>query len=219
MPTTARPAAASDPLDTLSSKTAPDLDGATRLALTDDRARRRLIDGLTSIQDPYRYNCFQVLLRVCADHAALLYSNWDEFLALLDSPNAYHRSIGLRLIACLAAADGESRFERVFDRYFDLLDDESIMVARYLAQSAAGIAAAKPHLREPIVRRLLAVDRLHHEPSRRDLLKTDVIETLGACYEHCEDQAGIRAFVAEQLHCSSPKTRKAAKAFLAATGG
>lgn len=203
-----------DVLRVLAGEKDPDLGEAVQLALADDGFRAEMLDGLTSRDDVYRYNCFKVLLQVSEGQPSVLYPEWDRFVGMLDSDNSYHRSIALRLIANLTSVDEENRFEGIFDRYFDLLDDEKVITARYLAQHAGRIARAKPHLQAAITERLLAVDSTHHEPGRRDLLKADVIASLGEFFDASGEQERILAFVEAQLACSSPKTRKAAKRFL-----
>jgi hypothetical protein len=192
----------------------PDLDQAVQVALADAEAMRETLEGLVSKEEVFRYNCFKVLHRISKDQPLVMYPEWDYFVELVGSSNSYHRSIALRLLANLTPVDSEGRFERIFDRYFDLLDDESVVTARYLAQDAGRIVRAKPHLRARIVDRLLAVDETHHPQGRKDLIRADVIQSFAEFFEDSDRKERILAFVQEQLECSSPKTRKAAKAFL-----
>ena len=76
------------------------------------------------------------------------------------------------------------------------------------------IARAKPHLRAEIVERLLAVERTHHQEGRKDLLKGDVIDALEQLGAGAPDRERVVRFVEQQLASSSPRTRKAAQAFL-----
>ena len=201
-------------LEALAQDKNADLDEAVELALADEHALAELVAALVSKNEVYRYNCFKVLLQISESQPATLYPEWDTLVGLLDSSNAFHRSASLRIIAGMTAADPEGRFERLFDRYFALLDDEKVMTARYLAQSAGRIARAKPHLQKRIVERLLDIDATHHEPGRKDLIKADIIQSFEAFFEDSLHQKEMRAFTEAQLDCSSPKTRKAAKAFL-----
>ncbi|MBU0492287.1 MAG: hypothetical protein KKA73_05635 [Chloroflexi bacterium] len=210
---------ATDVLRILAGEKDPDLDQAVQLALADAGFRTEMLAGLTAQDDVYRYNCVKVLLQVSEQRPEILYPEWDRFVAMLGSDNSYHRSIALRLIANLTVVDAAGRFEGLFDHYFDLLDDEKIITARYLAQHAGRIARAKPHLQAAITERLLAVDSTRHEQGRKDLLKADVIAAFDEFFAASGEQARILAFVEAQLACSSPKTRKAAKSFLSRHGG
>ena len=199
-------------LKMLATEKYPNLDEAARLALADAGLRSALRDGLVSRNEVFRYNCFKVLLRVAEEQPSALHPDWGAFAALLDSDNAFHRSIGVQLIAALACADEERRFDPVFDRYFALLNDEKIMVARHLAQSAGRIAKARPDLRERITDILLGVDETHHK--HKDLIKSDVIQAFAEYVGEYPDKGRTLAFVEAQLDSASPRTRKAAKGFL-----
>jgi hypothetical protein len=173
-----------------------------------------LLDGIVSKDDTYRYNCFKVLVQISENEPLVLYPEWDRFVGLLGSPNAFHRSISVQIIAGLTGADTEKRFDDIFDLYFGMLDDEKVVVARYLAQNAWKIARSKPYLLERTTERLLDVDETHHTQSRKDLIKADVIQSFEALFDQVQDKKRVLAFVEQQLESSSPKARKAAKSFL-----
>jgi hypothetical protein len=198
---------------TLASKDV-NLEPVVQLAVTDGEVLEEILAGIVSKNDVYRYNCFEVLFQISEDQPEVLYPEWDDFAKLLDSSNAFYRSMGLRLLANLTGADEEGRFEDSFERYFDLLDDEKVMVARYLVQSAGRIAERKPHLRERIAGKLLSLDQTHHTEGRKALIKADAIEFFDTFFEELADEGKALAFAEGLLACSSPKARKAAKTFL-----
>lgn len=198
----------------LADKDHPQLEEAIRLALTDGGALDALLDGLTSKEETYRYNCFEVLLWISESRSQVLYPQWDHFVGLLGSSNGFYRSMALRLIANLTGADEEGRFESIFERYFELLDDEKVMVARYLAQSAGVIARRKPHLQARIAEKLLGIEQAHHTEGRKALVKADALEFLAAFFEVLPEKERALAFAEGLLTSSSPKARKAAQAFL-----
>jgi hypothetical protein len=206
----------------LADKEQPRLAEAGLLALADRAAFDGILAGLVAKDDVYRYNCFQTLYRLGEEQPQALYPAWDYFVRLLDSDNSYHRSIGAQLLAVTVSAEAESRgenraenrLEGIFDRYFDLLDDDKIVTARQFAQHVGRIARARPELQPRITARLLAVDGTHHTDSRKDLLKGDVIAALDEFFDESAEQERILAFVEQQLACSSPRTRRAAQAFL-----
>jgi hypothetical protein len=204
----------SDVLRTLASEKDPDLDEAARIALADEGVRKKLLEGLVSKDEVYRYNCVKVLSLISAERPEVLYPEWDYLVGLLSSANAYHRCSSLSIIADLTRVDTEGKFEDIFDQYFSLLDDPKVIVAIYLARAAGRIARFKPRLRTTVLNRLLDVDQTHHAPGRKDLLKADIIASVDEVFDDVNDKDRVLAFVEEQLECSSPKTRKAAKAFL-----
>jgi hypothetical protein len=189
-----------------------------QVAASDPVLVAELLDGLEAKNDVYRYNCFQVLTYLSEQQPKMLVPAWDRLVQLLDSDNAYHRSCAVNLLANLVRADPEDRFAGIFDQYVGLLDDEKVMVARYLARNMGKIALARPNLQSKIVDRLIAIDQAHHTQGRKDLIKSDIIGSFEEFYEESQDKARIRTFVEEQLDCSSPKTRQAAKRFLKVHG-
>ena len=192
-----------------------DVESVAKEALEDEKVLAALLEGIVSKKDTRRYNSFKVLMLISEEHPEVLSLKWDFFVDLLRSDNTYHKSSAINIIANLASADRAGRFDSIFDRCFDLLDDRSVVTARYVARNAGKIAKSKPHLQKRITERLLEIDKTHHHQERKDLIKADVIGSFEEFFEESHDKERILAFVEEQLECSSPKTRKAAKAFLA----
>ena len=198
----------------LSVKETPNLDKIAQLAVIDKEILQLVLSGLTSKQNAHRDNCFQVLYQISGRRPHVLYPAWTYFVTLLSSPNAFHRGMAVRLIADLTRIDDAQRFEAIFETYFDLLDDDKVMVSRYLAQNAWKIAEAKPHMREKITARLLDIDATHHSPSRKALIKADIITSFEVFFQESKHKESIRDFVKAQLESDSPKARQAASAFL-----
>jgi len=190
------------------------LDRVKEIALADVEILNEILQGLKSKNEIFRYNCHKVIFQISQTHPQLLYAKWDYFFDLLESPNAYHRMSAINIIPYLTSADSGKKFEPVFDRYFQLLDDKSMIVARYLSISAGIIAKNKPHLAEKIIKKLLGIDNTHHEEGRKDLIKHDIIQSFSLLFDQVTEKEEIISFVKKQLNSSSPKTRKAAKAFL-----
>jgi hypothetical protein len=204
--------------DVLADKKTQYLSGVVMLALEDASVRQGLVAGLQAKDEAYRYNCYKVLLELTGQDPALLYPLWDTLVSMLASANCYQRMVGVTLIAQVVAADSEHRFEDVREAYFAHLDDESVIVARYVAQNAARVGRARPEWVSHIVERLLDIVRSYHNANRRDLLAADVIASCAELFELAPDRRRIVTFVQDQLHSKSPKTRQAAKELLAKSG-
>jgi hypothetical protein len=197
----------------------PPLDELAAAMLQDPALLQAAVEGCAAADEGYRYNSIRCLERVCeGGHADLLYPQWDFFVRLLDSRNAFQRSGGLWMVASLTAVDNDGRFEELFERFFRLVNDEKVMVSRYTIQSAAKIARFKPHLQERITALLLNIERVYHNPERVDLLKTDVLETFAAYAAASPQREAMLQFAAACKGSASPKTRQAAGKFLRAFG-
>ena len=192
-----------------------DVEAVAGTVLEKEEALSELLEGVQSRQDTIRYNSFRVLMLLSEEHPKLLYpGKWDFFVDLLGSDNTYHRQIGMQIIASLTKVDTEKKFEQLFEEYYGLLDDESVIPASHLAARSGEIARAKPELARRITKKLLSIDQTHHKPHRKELVKASAIEAFDEYFEESEDKERIIQFVRQQLNSESPKARKAAKRFL-----
>ena len=180
-------------------------------ALDDATLLSELLKALQSKNGTLRSNCFQVFHYISKENTQRIYSHWDLFVSLLGSEIAYHRLIAVRILANLTHADRDNKFETLFDRYYNLLND-SVIVAGHLAAASGTIAKAKPNLQSKITQRLLSIDTTVQ--THKDLVKAYAIDGLNEYFSEAENKTIILQFVREQLTSSSPKTRTKAKQFL-----
>jgi hypothetical protein len=191
-----------------------DIASIANKALQDVQVLAQLLDGLTSKKETYRYNCSNTIDLISNEHGKVLYPYWNYFVDLLSSDNTYHKISALNIIANLVKDDVENRFASVFDRYYELLDDKSMITATYIARYSAKIVNARPELEKAITGKLLDIDRTHHDPERIDLIKGYILESFNNYFETAENKQGILGFARQQLLSKSPKTKKIAKRFL-----
>jgi hypothetical protein len=182
------------------------------MALKDEKVLQELLDGVLSKKDAVRYGSFKALNVLSEKHPERLYGKWDFFVDLMRSGNTHRKYIAIYIIANLTKADAENKFEKLFDAYYGLLGDKSVIPAAHVAVNSGKIALAKPGLLAEITNRLLDIDNTVQR--HKDLVKASAIEAFEAYFEQSEDKARIIEFVKAQLNCDSPKTRKKAKEFL-----
>ncbi|OHB57791.1 MAG: hypothetical protein A2173_00230 [Planctomycetes bacterium RBG_13_44_8b] len=183
-------------------------------ALKNDKLLAGLLDNLWSKDETIRYNSHKVLFFITEERPQALYSNWDYFVKFLDSDNTYHKLSAILLLANLTKVDKNNKFEKMFNRFYDLLNDKSFITAAYLAGASGKIAKAKPKLQTRITNRLLSIDKTHHDPERIDLVKGSIIESFKEYFEESKNKKKIIEFVKKQLKSKSPKTKKIAKDFI-----
>jgi hypothetical protein len=198
--------------NTLSKKDSKDLQKVVDLAITDRDFLQEVLDGLVSTNETYRYNCSKVITKISENVPLKIYCEWDYFVELIRSENAFHRMIAVTILANLTPVDTEEKFEPIANYYFSLLDGKSLIAARYVAARAGIIAQAKPALQEKITRWLLKIEKTHHE--NKDLILFDAIESFDEYFDQVNNKEKILKFVKKQLNCSSPKSRKRAQEFL-----
>ena len=180
-------------------------------AIKNEKSIPELLKALKSKDDTERYGSFEVLLHLSQEKPELLYPSWNFLAEVLDSDNAYRKLIAVRLLANLTLVDTENRFEKIFDKYYNLLSD-SVIVAGHITANSGRIARAKPKLKAEITNRLLNIDRTIQK--HKDLIKAGAIDSFGEYFKESKDKERIIEFVRQQLDCDSPKTRKKAKEFL-----
>jgi hypothetical protein len=185
---------------------------AAEIALKDEKTLQELLDGVLSKNDKVRQRSFQALNFLSEKHPERIYGKWNFFADLIRKGNSFHKYIAIWIIANLTKADTENKFEKLFDEYYGLLGDKSVIPAAHVAAKSGIIALAKPELQSEITNRLLDIDNTVQR--HKDLVKASAIEAFDAYFEKSKDQAKIIDFIKAQLDCESPKTRKKAKEFL-----
>lgn len=171
-------------------------------------------EALTSKKEEIRYPNAIALSELGEKIPEKIYPKFDYFVELTKSDNSYHRAIGVTTIADLTKADKENKFEKIFDEYFELLDDRSVMVARYLTMVSEKIMKHKPNLRDKTTKKLLDIDKTHHDPDKKGLIWGDIVEALSVNFKDSNYKEEIIQFAKNQLKNKSPSTVKKAKAFL-----
>ena len=192
-----------------------DIERMAEKALQNGELITELLDGLEVKDETYRYNCYRVLFRITESHGSVLYGQWDYFVGLLHSDNSYRKMSGIQLLANLVRVDTENRFEQILDSYYDLLNDKSMIVAIYVANTSGKIVKAKPRLEPVITDKLLNIGRTYHSEDRKQLIKAGVIEAFDQYFPESVHKERILDFVRKSGNSSSPKTRKLVQNFLA----
>jgi hypothetical protein len=196
--------------------TAAKLPALARQALADPDVLQQLLDSLSPKNTDLkaRERAFKALLPLAQAEPNALLPHWSALAALLKSDKAFSKYPAVHLIAALVPTDRQRRFDRAFNTYFGLLDDEAVSVAAHVARLAGAIAQARPDLEPRITRQLLALDRSHFGADRRDLVKSYALEAFTAVFAHSKQQVSMLAFARSMLKSKSPRAVKAAKAFL-----
>ena len=177
----------------------------------------QVIDGLSSADHVYRYNCLRVSVVLAEEHPQLVDQHWEKLSTMLTSPYSYQRAGAVSVLvplACHRAYSGELlEAVRAMEGIFPA---EATVNSRYILQGLGRIAAAVPPLREPITEFLLG--SVTAEKPNRELLRSDVIEAFAAFADGLRDKERCIAYAANQVHSPSPRTRKASRDFLKCYG-
>lgn len=187
-------------------------------ALRSQRALQDLLDGISpkTQKSVIRESSSKAVLYLSVEQPQVLLPHWAYFVKLLRSDNGFSKYVAVHTIANLVTAGDEGRFEKSFNAFYKLLDDESVMVASHVAGVSGQIARAKPALRPKITQRLLGIPQTHFPAERQALITSYALLSLNEYFAEStpRDQDRIVAFAQQQLDCASPKTRRLAKDFI-----
>jgi len=179
---------------------------------------RKLLDDLlesnSSDKAIVKYKSLKVLTLLSEQQSEILYPEWDFFVKLLDNENTFLRTIGATIIANLTSIDTENKFENIFDKYYSLLEDESMINAANIAGRSGIIAKSKPHLQDKITNKLLDIDKTHHSSECKNIIKGKAILSFNEYIGEFEDKDKIIQFVKKELKNTRSATRKKAEKLL-----
>ena len=202
----------------LTQKEPPALMKVVEPALQDAELRDFLVEHAFDRDETVRYNCIRVLWNAVDQQPRLFYQYWDRFADMVSSPNGFHRSAAAQLIASLSAADEDCKLDPLFKDYMRLLDDPKVMVTHYFVETLDRVCRARPDLQKRVITALLNIDRSTHTQQHKDMIKADILEVLDGFFDTLpvDLQKKATGLAQATLASTSPKSRKAAKVFLAA---
>lgn len=183
-------------------------------ALKDEETLSEVFKGIFSDNAKVKYRCAKVLRNLSQTNPETLYPKWSFFVEMLESENTFLKSDAIFIIANLARVDWEKKFERIFQTYYGLLDDKSMVTAANLVKISPVIAKAKPALQSEVTNRLLSIDETHHGPECKNVIKGHAILALAKYFEDSKDKKKILQFMKKELSNTRPATRKKAERFL-----
>ncbi|UCF11736.1 MAG: hypothetical protein JSW06_06705 [Thermoplasmatales archaeon] len=152
-----------------------DAESIAKKVVKDERLIDDLLEGASSEKAVVKYKSLKVLMLVSEQQPKMLYPKWDFFVKLLDDDNTFLIVIGATIIANLTRVDTKNKFEKIFNKYYSLLENESMINAANIAGRSEIIAKAKPHLQGKITSKLLDIDKTHHRSECKNIIKGKVI--------------------------------------------
>jgi hypothetical protein len=189
------------------------IDKFVELALSDGLIRHEIVCQLLSNPDiMVYYHCYYVVSKASQEKPELFYSYWHEIASLLKHKNSYHRDIALTILANLTKVDQENLFARIFQDYFEHINDQKFMTGQCCVKNSLQIIRNKPELQNQIIDLLLDVDqRCTYPDKQKELLKANVLEVLEETYREASDKKKLTEYANKAVNSISPKTRNKAR--------
>lgn len=198
-----------------------EVEDLTKKVLKDSTLVPVLIEGVKSSKARVRYGSAKILRRLSELSPKKLYPHWSDFEDRLSADNIFLRSDALCVLVNLAGVDSHGKTERIFDKLFSQLNDESMIPAANLAGISGKLALARPNLQTKIVNRLTRIDDTRHSRECKNIIKGKAIESFGEFYEKTSaaNRRKMLAFVKREVRNRRPGTRRKAEKFVSRHGG
>jgi hypothetical protein len=175
----------------------------------------KVIDSISSHEAKAKFACAKALRLLSKEKPEILYQEFDHFVKLMDSTNNIIKRNAIDVLANLAAVDDKNKFEAIFHKYFELLQDRVMITAAHVVDNSSTIAKSKPDLTLDITASLLKVERAQRSsPECREILIGKAIVAFDGYFEQIEDKAKILAFVKRQTSSRRNATKVKAHRFL-----
>ncbi|MBU7030066.1 MAG: hypothetical protein HXS48_24250 [Theionarchaea archaeon] len=174
-----------------------------------------LLEGITSENKRVKNRSIKILRTISSKKPEFLYYHWSTFLSLMRGDDTICKWNALDIIANLTPVDSQRNFDKIFDEYYDMIDDKTMITAAHIVDNSGKIALAKPEFRNKITELLLDVENDPRESTEcTDILLGKTIVALDQYYDYIEDENKVIEFVKRRLKNRRPATRKKAEKFL-----
>jgi hypothetical protein len=192
---------------------------ADRLIASPDRIAE-WVEALRTEKGSVKYAYEKTLRLVSERRPELVYPHFNAFADLLDHENSFLKWGAIMTVANLTAADTESRFEALFDRYYAPITDPTMVTAANIVGSSPKIIQAKPHLAQRITQEILKVEGAKYEhhgspsPECRNVAIGHAIDAFDQFFDLINDKPAVQAFAKRQLQNTRKQVAKKAERFL-----
>jgi len=177
-----------------------------------------ILDGVSSSKAAVRYGCAAVLMDLSQACPEKLYPHMDFFIALLDSKHRILTWNAMAIVANLARVDGDRKFDAIFTKYYDFLNDEYTVTVTSVVAHSGKIALAKPYLAQRIANELLKVRRIpstqHLTEECKRVIAEKAIESFDMFFDQIDAKKKVADFVKSQFNSPRKTLKTKAENFL-----
>jgi len=207
-----------DLVETLKKK--PELNDFTEKVLADTGIIPALLKIMETDKGSVKFYCEKIIRKIGEKNPEVLDPYFEEIASLLDSPNNFLKWGAIITIANLAAADSEHKFAGIYEKYFSLLNSESMITAGNVVGNAWKIVLKDPGLEKDITERLLGVEKNIYlnkgrpSPECQNIMLGHVLDCFDKYYHLAGDKEKIIRFAAGQTKNPRKSVAQKAEAFL-----
>lgn len=177
-----------------------------------------IIKGLNSDNPRIKFGCAKILSKLSQEKPEELYKEMDFFTELLNHKNNIIKWNAIDVLANLTAVDKKKKFDKIFDKYYGLLNDDTMITLGHVIDNSAKISNAKPYLADKITNNLLKLEKIKTKPKVtqecKNILYGKAILAFDKYYSNIDNKKEVISFVQKQLKNSRPATKAKAEKFL-----
>jgi len=177
-----------------------------------------IISGVSSKKASIRYGCSNTLTVLSNENPKELYPYMDFFIKLLKSDYRILKWAAIVIIANLTKVDTENKFDSIFEKYYDNLDDGYMVTVANIVGNSGKIALAKPYLTQKITDKLLIVENIsitpHLSEECKRVITEQAINAFDMFFPQIEQKNKVISFVKKHLNSSRESLRTESEDFL-----
>lgn len=174
-----------------------------------------LLKGLSSENARVKFGSAKILRLVSTQKPEVLYPHFNFFVNLLDTDNNIIKWNAIDVIANLAPVDSDKKLDKLFKKFYGLMNEGSLITAGHVMAGSATIVKAKPYLEEQITKEILKIDKIPLPTEEcRNILKGHAIKAFELYFEYIKNKDSILPFVKSQLKNTRNATKTKAEKFL-----
>jgi len=184
-------------------------------AMKDSSLLLEIFNGISSSNPKLKFKSAKTLSIISKKNPQKLYSKIDFFIDLLDSENNIIKWNAIDVIANLTSVDIDRRFEGIFDKFYGLLQQGSLITAGHVVSNSGKIVNAKPSLESKVTTELLKVEKVRLPTEEcRNILVGHTILSFDQYFDKIQNKDEVTSFVKRQLNNSRNATKIKAEKFL-----
>jgi hypothetical protein len=146
-----------------------------------------IMEGISSQTPVIKFGCAKILRTVSHRKPDSMYAQMDVFIGMMELDNNIIKWNAMDVLGNLTKVDINNKFEDIFDRYYALLSDESMVTAGHVIDNSGKIAVTKPRLSQKITDHLLRIEDIPRSDECVNILVGKVIVAIDEYFDHIED--------------------------------
>ena len=174
-----------------------------------------LLNGFMMKPAKYKFKSAKILALISKDKPEILYPHFDFFTEQLDNENTILKWNAIIIMANLTPIDSEKKFDRLFDKFYDLMKEGNLVTAANVVANSSVIVKSKPYFEEFITQKILQIDSLElPTPECYNILKGHAITAFDQYFEQIKNKSDVISFVKKELNNTRNAVKKKAEKFL-----